>query len=74
MSTKKPTQAQSLARLAQYVTDQRAVKDSWEAGNRDHVADCRAAGASWAQVAKALRVSRQAAHEHYGPDAPSALI
>lgn len=67
MSTKEPTQAQSLARLAQYVADQRAVKDTWQAGNREQVAACREAGASWAKVAKALRITRQAAHEHYGP-------
>ena len=50
----------------QVVEDARWLQDQVDRAMRQLVDDAREAGASWADVGKALGVSRQAAHERFG--------
>ncbi len=52
-----------LTELARIPGDRRDLEDR----TRTLVARARAAGVSWAQIGAALRMSKQAAHERYGP-------
>jgi hypothetical protein len=52
------------AALAALVDTHRAYEDA-KADLRDAVQDARAAGATWAEVGRALGVKRQTAHERF---------